>query len=116
MKAQLRNYRQSPRKVRLVADLVRGKRADESLSILEFTPKRSSRTIRKLIESALRNAEFNEGKKRDDLYIKEIMVDEGFTLRRFRPRARGRAGRLNKRTSHISVVLGEEERVKETRS
>lgn len=109
MKAELRNYRQSPRKVRLVADLIRGKRVGDSLQTLSFAPKRASHAVKKLVESAVRNAEFNEGKRRDDLFIKEIRVDEGFTLRRFRPRARGRAGRLNKRTSHIHVLLGEKE-------
>ncbi len=107
MKAILKNYRQSPRKVRLVADLVRGKRADESLRTLEFTPKRASKTIAKLIESAVANAKNNENKKAENLYVSEIKVDEGFTLKRFRPRARGRAARIRKRTSHIAVTLTE---------
>lgn len=107
MKAILKNYRQSPRKVRLVADLVRGKRADESLRTLEFTPKRASKTIAKLIESAVANASHNSNKKAEDLYVSEIKVDEGFTLKRFRPRARGRAARIRKRTSHIAVTLAE---------
>jgi large subunit ribosomal protein L22 len=107
MKAILKNYRQSPRKVRLVADLVRGKRADESLLTLEFTPKRASDTVSKLIESAVANAVNNDNKKRENLFIEEITVDEGFTLKRFRPRARGRASRIRKRTSHITVTLAE---------
>lgn len=107
MKAILKNYRQSPRKVRLVADLVRGKRADESLRTLEFTPKRASKTIAKLIESAIANATNNDNKKPENLYVSEIKVDEGFTLKRFRPRARGRAARIRKRTSHIAVTLAE---------
>jgi large subunit ribosomal protein L22 len=107
MKAILKNYRQSPRKVRLVADLVRGKRADESLLTLEFTPKRASETVSQLIESAVANAMNNDNKKRENLFISEITVDEGFTLRRHRPRARGRASRIRKRTSHITVTLAE---------
>lgn len=107
MKAILKNYRQSPRKVRLVADLVRGKRADESLLTLEFTPKRASETVSQLIESAVANAINNDNKKRENLFISEITVDEGFTLKRHRPRARGRASKIRKRTSHITVTLAE---------
>lgn len=107
MKAILKNYRQSPRKVRLVADLVRGKRADESLLTLEFTPKRASETISKLIKSAVANAVNNDNKKPENLFVSEITVDEGLTLKRFRPRARGRAARIRKRTSHITVTLDE---------
>ncbi|MEX0933215.1 MAG: 50S ribosomal protein L22 [Candidatus Paceibacterota bacterium] len=107
MKAILKNYRQSPRKVRLVADLVRGKRADESLLTLEFTPKRASETVAVLIESAVANAMNNDNKKRENLFISEITVDEGFTLKRHRPRARGRASKIRKRTSHITVTLAE---------
>lgn len=107
MKAILKNYRQSPRKVRLVADLVRGKRADESLRTLEFTPKRASRALSKLIESALANAKDSANKNPNELFVSEITVDEGFTIKRFRPRARGRAARIRKRTSHIAVTLGE---------
>lgn len=107
MKAILKNYRQSPRKVRLVADLVRGKRADESLLTLEFTPKRASETVSQLIESAVANAMNNDNKKRENLFISEITVDEGFTLKRHRPRARGRASKIRKRTSHITVTLAE---------
>ena len=107
MKAILKNYRQSPRKVRLVADLVRGKRADESLLTLEFTPKRASETVSRLIESAVANAMNNDNKKRENLFISEITVNEGFTLKRHRPRARGRASKIRKRTSHIIVTLAE---------
>ncbi|MEX0909725.1 MAG: 50S ribosomal protein L22 [Candidatus Paceibacterota bacterium] len=107
MKAILKNYRQSPRKVRLVADLVRGKRADESLLTLEFTPKRASETVSKLIESAVANAVNNDNKKRENLFVNEITVDEGFTIKRHRPRARGRASKIRKRTSHITVILSD---------
>jgi len=110
MKATLKNYRQSPRKVRLVADLVRGKRADESLLTLEFTPKRASEVVAKLIESAVANAVNNDNKKIENLFVTEITVDEGFTLKRFRPRARGRANRIRKRTSHITVTLDEKKK------
>ncbi|MDZ7726649.1 MAG: 50S ribosomal protein L22 [Candidatus Campbellbacteria bacterium] len=107
MKANLKNYRQSPRKVRLLADLIRGKRADEAQRTLEFTPKRASQTLNKLIDSAVANARHNDNKKPEDLYVSEVRVDEGFTLKRFRPRARGRATRLRKRTSHIYLTLDE---------
>jgi large subunit ribosomal protein L22 len=107
MKAVLKNYRQSPRKVRLVANLVRGKKAHESLSLLKFTPKRASETISKLIESAVANAVHGGGKKKDDLFVKSITVNQGFILKRLRPRARGQASRIRKRTAHIAVVLGE---------
>lgn len=107
MKAILKNYRQSPRKVRLVADLIRGKRADEAQRTLEFTPKRACGPLMKLIDSAIANAEHNANRKAEELYVKEIRVDEGFTLKRFRPRARGRANRIRKRTSHIRLTLSE---------
>jgi len=107
MKAILKNYRQSPRKVRLVADLIRGKRADEAQRTLEFTPKRASLTLAKLIDSAIANAEHNSNKKPENLFVSEIRVDEGLTIRRFRPRARGRANRIRKRTSRIILTLDE---------
>lgn len=107
MKAVLRNYRQSPRKVRLVANLVRGKSVPRALTALSFLSKKSSGPMKKLIESAAKNAEEQVGAKRDQLFIKEIRVDPGFSFMRSRPRARGRAAPIRKRTSHISVVLGE---------
>lgn len=105
MKAFLKNYRQSPRKVRLVANFVRGKKVDAALVELEFMPKRASRAVSKLIASAKANAA-NNFKVLDDLFIKEITVDDGPTMKRFRPVSRGRAHKINKRTSHINVVLG----------
>lgn len=105
MKAFLKNYRQSPRKVRLVADLVRGRRVSDALLQLEFLPKRASRAVAKLITSASANAEHNFKVKKDDLVIREIRVDEGATLKRFQPVSRGRAHRINKRTSHISISV-----------
>ncbi len=102
-----RMVRIAPRKVRLVADLVRGRSVDESLNILAFTQKRAAPLIAKLVESALHNIEASEQLDWDvdELHIAQIYVDEGPTLRRFKPRAQGRATRINKRTSHITVVL-----------
>ena len=99
-KAQLNDYRQSPRKVRIVADLLRGKKVEEALNILTFIPKRAGLPLKKLIASAYANAG-----KTGDLIIKEIKVDTGPTLYRRRPRSRGMANSIRKRTSHISVVL-----------
>jgi len=112
MKASLKNYRQSPRKVRLVADLVRGKKVKQALTELEFLPKRASDVMTKLISSAAANAENNFKVNQDDLVVKEVSVDQGITLKRYRPRARGVAKRINKRTSNITLALG----VKETKT
>lgn len=105
MQATLRQYRQSPRKVRLIADLVKGKTVEQALAELEFTQKRASETVSKLIRSAVANAKDTADAERKDLVIENVTVDEGQTLKRFRPRARGRASRINKRTSHITVTL-----------
>ncbi len=105
-KAQLNTYRQSPRKVRLVADLVRGKSVNDALSMLAFTTKRAAGPIRKLISSAVANAK-NMSMPADSLVIKEIKVDEGRTLYRRQPRSHGMAHPIRKRTSHISVTLEE---------
>ncbi len=106
MKAILTNYRQSPRKVRLVADLIRGKQVAKAIEALNFLPKRAAGPISKLISSALANAVENFKVTPDVLFIKSIGVDKGVTLKRFRPRARGRASRINKRTSNLMVMLG----------
>ncbi len=106
MKAILKNYRQSPRKVRLVADVVRGKKIVEALAILKFVDKRAAGPFAKVIESAVANA-VSSGKQADKLFIKKVAVDKGTVLKRFMPRARGSASRINKRNSHISVELGE---------
>ena len=108
MKASLKNYRQSLRKVRLVADLVRGKKVSQALLELDFLPKRASEVMTKLIASATANAENNFKVKQEDLVIKEISVDQGVTLKRYRPRARGVAKRSNKRTSNIELSLAVE--------
>jgi large subunit ribosomal protein L22 len=107
MKASVKNYRQSPRKVRLVADLVRGKRVPAALVELDFLPKRASQAISKLISSAAANAGENFKTDANDLIVKEIRVDQGMTLKRIRPRSRGMAHRINKRTSNIMVTLGQ---------
>jgi large subunit ribosomal protein L22 len=111
VKAQAKYVRIAPRKVRIVMDLVRGKNVNEALSILRFTPKRASRYIDKVLRSAVANAEHNNNMMKDELYICRAHVDEGPTLKRFRPRAMGRAARINKRTSHITVVLRAREEV-----
>jgi len=104
-KATLTNYRQAPRKVRLLADMVRGKEVQEALRMLRFTQKRGSLPMVKLIESAWANAK-NEGAGTKDLFqISQISVDQGVILRRSMPRARGRAFPIKKRTSHVTVVL-----------
>lgn len=105
MKAYLKNYRQSPRKVRLVADLVRGKSYEKAMTELSFLPKRASEAIAKLISSAAANAENNFKKNKSDLFVKEIRVDQGITMKRIRPRSRGMAHRINKRTSNVIVTL-----------
>lgn len=106
-KAVLKYLRVSPRKTRLVADLVRGKSVQKALDTLRFTNRAASLPIRKLIESAVANAENNHGLDVDILWVKEIVVDPGPSLKRFMPRAQGRAYMIRKRTSHVSVVLAE---------
>jgi large subunit ribosomal protein L22 len=91
----------------LVIDLVRGKKVDEALAILEFTPKRAAKVVKKLIQSAVANAEQSPDVDVDNLYIKRIYADDGPTLKRIRPRAVGRAYLIRKRTSHITVILDE---------
>ena len=110
--AKLRTVRVSARKARLVADLVRGRDVAEALEILQFTRKKTAPLLKTLVESAVANAEYkaSQGTDKldiDGLVIKQIFVDEGPTLRRFRPRARGMATRIRKRTSHITVVVGQ---------
>lgn len=105
MKAILKNYRQSPRKVRLLADMVRGKQVAKALSILQFVDKRAAEPFAKVIRSAVANAK-SAGKNVENLKIKKVTVDKGDTYRRFMPRARGSASPINRRNSHISVELG----------
>ncbi len=106
-KATLRHSRVSPQKTRLVADQVRGKPIGEALRILGSMDKKRAFIISKILNSAVANAMTTGAIDVDNLYVKSIMVDEGPTLKRFRPRAMGRANRILKRTSHISVVLEE---------
>lgn len=106
MKAFLKNYSQSPRKVRLVADLVRGKDVERARAILTFMDKKSAPVIKKLLESALANAT-DKKKNTENLFIKDIRVDSGMSLRRWRPRAFGRATPFRRRKSKISLQLAE---------
>jgi large subunit ribosomal protein L22 len=105
MKAILKNYRQSPRKVRLVADVVRGKKVNDAIAALQFIDKRSSDIFAKVIKSAAANAT-QAGADVSQLIVKHVSVDKGITQKRFMPRARGSASRINKRSSHITVELG----------
>jgi ribosomal protein L22 len=107
--ARARFVRVAPRKARLVADQVRGLPLEDALPLLRFSTRGAAQDIRKLLESAAANAETNHDLVADDLLIKDIHVDEGPTLRRYRPRALGRATRINKRTSHIAVALTPED-------
>ena len=111
MKAFLKNHRQSPRKVRLVANLVKGKTADMALVQLQFTAKRSSDPIAKLLQSAIANAKANQNLKAENLIVKDIRVEKGITLKRSMPRARGSAFPIHKHSSHITVVLEEKKEV-----
>ena len=106
MKAFLKNYRQSPRKVRLIADLIRGKKVNDALTTLKFVDKRAAGPFAKVIASAVANAK-DQGKNIENLFIKAVAVDKGVVYKRFTPRARGSASRINKRNSHIRVELGE---------
>ena len=105
--ARLRGARLSAQKARLVADLIRGKKVEEALDILTFSPKKAARVIKKVLESAIANAEHNEGADVDELRVSSIYVDEGLTLKRIKPRAKGRADRIRKRTCHITVKLAD---------
>jgi len=106
-KAVAKYVRISPRKARLVMDQLRGKNVEEALNLLNFAPQKSASIIKKLISSAVANAEENSEIDVDTLFIKSIYADEGPTLKRFRPRAMGRATRIRKRTSHLTVILEE---------
>ena len=105
-KAILKGVRLSEQKGRLVADLIRGKKVDNALSILNFTPKKGAEVIKKVVESAIANAEHNEGADIDELKVTSIYVDKGLVLKRIRARAKGRAGRIIKPTCHITVTVG----------
>ncbi|WP_441347442.1 50S ribosomal protein L22 [Solimonas sp. K1W22B-7] len=106
--AVLKFVRLSPQKARAVADLVRGKKVDEALNILKFNTRKSSRLIRKVLESAIANAENNHGADVDELKLQAIFIDEGPVLKRIMPRAKGRADRIVKPTSHITIRVTDE--------
>jgi len=108
-KAIVKTVRVAPRKARLVADLVRGKDVKEALAILMFTPRAASPIISKVLNSAIANAEHNLDLNVDDLFVKEIYVNEGVRLKRLLPRAKGQGDIIKKRTSHITVVVAEKE-------
>ena len=107
VKAVTRYVRIAPRKARLVTDLIKGKPVEEALTILRFVPKKAARLVDKTLRSAVANAEQNPNIDVDTLYIKRIFVDGGPTMKRWRPRAMGRATKIIKRTSHITVILDE---------
>ncbi|MEJ2060969.1 MAG: 50S ribosomal protein L22 [Gammaproteobacteria bacterium] len=107
VKARLSYARISPQKCRLVADQIRGLPVEQALQILAFSPKKAATLVKKVLESAIANAEHNEGADVDELKVSRIFVDQGPTLKRIRPRAKGRANRILKRTSHITVAVAD---------
>lgn len=108
-RAQAKYVRQSPYKVRRVLDLVRGLPVDEARIVLNFTNRRAADTIKKVLDSAIANAEHNFALDADELHVAEAYADEGPTLKRWRPRARGRAAQIRKRTSHITIVVADDQ-------
>lgn len=107
-KAVAKYIRMSPRKARLVVDQIRGKKAQDALAILKFTPNKPAEPIYKVLHSAMANAENNFEMSRDSLYVAQVFVDQGPVLKRFRPRARGTASKIRKPTSHITIILKEQ--------
>jgi large subunit ribosomal protein L22 len=105
-KASVRGVRLSVDKGRLVADMIRGKKVDQALNILTFTPKKAALIIKKAVDSAVANAEHNDGADIDELKIKSIYVEQGATLKRFSARAKGRGNRISKPTAHIYITVG----------
>ena len=108
-RAVLKYVRVSPRKIRLIMDQVRGRKVGEALQHLAFSPQKGAFLLKKLIDSAVANAQENANLDVDGLYIKRVFADEGPTLKRFRPRAMGRATRIRKRSAHMTVILDETE-------
>jgi len=106
--AKLKNARISPQKVRLVADQIRGKGVENALNLLRFSDKKAAEIMRKVLESAIANAEHNEGADIDDLRVCRVFVDEAPTYKRWRARARGRANKILKRGSHITVAVSDQ--------
>jgi large subunit ribosomal protein L22 len=107
--ARLKGAQISAQKARLVADQVRGMAVEEALSVLEFSPKKAAHIVKKLLDSAIANAENNEGADVDELKVSSIFVDEGMTMKRLRPRAKGRADRILKRSCHITIKVADGE-------
>jgi len=105
--AKLRFARISPQKTRLIADQIRGQSVEKALQTLTFSPKKAAGIVKKVLESAIANAEHNEGADIDELKIAKVYVDEGPTYKRMQARAKGRGNRILKRTSHITVVVGD---------
>ena len=110
--AVLKFVRLSPQKARLVADLVRGKKVDEALNILKFSNKKAAKVLKKVLDSAIANAENNAGADVDELKVKEIFIDEGPVMKRIMPRAKGSADRIKKRTSHVTIRVSDEQKAK----
>jgi large subunit ribosomal protein L22 len=106
--ATAKSVRVSPQKARLVVDLVRGKPVSDALDILAFSTQKAAGLVRKVVESAIANAENNNGADIDELKISEVFVNEGLVMKRIKPRAKGRADRIVKRTSHITVTVTDE--------
>jgi large subunit ribosomal protein L22 len=106
-KASVRGVRLSADKGRLVADMIRGKKVDQAINILTFTPKKAAGIVKKVVESAVANAEHNDGADIDELKITSIHVEQGAVLRRFAARAKGRGARISKSTCHIYVTVGD---------
>lgn len=106
--AKLRGARLSAQKARLVVDQIRGKSVEEALDLLAFSPKKGAAIVKKVLESAIANAEHNEGADVDELRVSTIFVDEGLTMKRIRPRAKGRADRILKRSCHITVKVADQ--------
>ena len=105
--AKLKFVRISPQKCRLIADQIRGMSVERALQVLTFSPKKASDIVKKVLESAIANAEHNEGADIDELKVSRVFVDQGPTLKRWRARAKGRANQILKRTSHITVMVGD---------
>jgi large subunit ribosomal protein L22 len=105
--AKLKFIRISPQKARLVADQIRGMPVDDAIDLLKFSPKKAAELMKKVLESAIANAEHNEGADIDELRVHTVLVDEGPTFKRYRARARGRGNRILKRTSHISLTVSD---------
>ena len=107
-KAIVRYTRMSPRKARIVANMIRGKDVDEAMAILRFQERKAARIMRKLLVSAIANAHTNHSLEVDNLVVKEVLVDGGPIQKRWLPRAMGRANRMNRRTTHVTIVVGEQ--------